>query len=136
MTHQGSREHQGTNGLPLSGQPSGTNAAGEEALLRDVIEVPRDKDAKRLVEAILDEAHPDRDALVATWGLSITTTILVSKLGIIQGNAERLAVLLDERDAAREELVTAAKALADAAWDDWPEVMRVRTALARVNGAS
>lgn len=62
-------------------------------------ELPRDRDAKGLVAAILEQSKylmPDDD-----W------THLLHKLTTIQDNATRLKVVLDEQDAAREGLVTA-----------------------------
>ncbi len=88
-------------GFPHGDCPVGMQCptcAGTEALLRAVIEVPRDKDAKRLVEAILERAK---------YLGSDDWAGLCHKLITIQHDARRLAVLLDERDAAMEALVTA-----------------------------
>jgi hypothetical protein len=76
-------------------EPQATpQATGTEA----PVAVPRDKDAKALVAAIHKQAaDPAGVSIFQLW----------TRLSVIQGLAERLAVLLDERDAAREELVTA-----------------------------
>jgi hypothetical protein len=109
---------------------------GTEALLRDVIAVPRDKDAKRLVEAIRAQACLDDNDV----------GLLATRLGIIQGDAERLAVLLDERDAEREalrdSLTWALEELQKAYgavwekndWEHYRPVMDARAALARAKG--
>jgi hypothetical protein len=91
-------------------------ADGIEALLTDVIKVPRDEDAKRLVEAIKDEAayegHHDWVALAAR----------LNQIGL---KAERLGVLLTDRDAAHAGLVTALKR-AVAAFEYQVEVCHAR----------
>ena len=106
---------------------------GTEALLRDVIAVPRDKDAKRLVEAILEQTR---------YQVSHQYERLAVRLSIIQGLAERLAVLLAQRDTAAVEALEAAK---DAlAWEinerdsdpgGDPAYRQVAALLARVKGA-
>jgi hypothetical protein len=105
----------------------GTNATGTEAPGAG----PPDKDAKALVAAIHKQAaDPAGVSIFQLW----------TRLSVIQGNAERLAVLLDERDAAREELVTAAERLLRDVqeYEAWQRpcyaVTELTAALARVKG--
>lgn len=67
--------------------------SGEEGLLSDVIKVPRDKDAKRLVDAII-KAASNRDPIDTS--LSPSAQVI---LATIEGDATRLRALLEERDA-------------------------------------
>lgn len=97
---------------------------------RNAVAVPRDKDAKALVEAIHEQTCVTFYETMPTLGI---------RLSVIQGDAERLAVLLAERDAEREELVTALEFML--AWTkplpgpDSPAEKDARAALARVKGA-
>jgi hypothetical protein len=65
---------------------------------RAELQVPRDRDAKRLVEAILEETFVPQPP---------NGPQLAIQLCMIRDNATRLAVLLDERDAEHKELVVA-----------------------------
>jgi hypothetical protein len=64
------------------------------------LQVPPDTDAMALVAAISEQAALEPLATVDILDLA-------ARLGVIAGDTERLKVLLDERDAEREELVTA-----------------------------
>jgi len=69
--------------------------SGTEALLRDVIDLPSDQQALGLVEAIQDESSIQDGE---------TAYQLAVRIGVIQGLAERLAVVLAKREKAVEQL--------------------------------
>jgi hypothetical protein len=68
----------------------------------NVIKVPPDQQALGLVEVILEQADPRTVNLNQSPLLAAADVAL--RIGVIQGTAERLAVLLAERDAAVEGL--------------------------------
>lgn len=97
--------------------------------------LPPDQDALGLVEAIIGQTQ-----FTVTGDITITWGNLATRLGIIENNAARLKVLLEQRDAEREELVAVMKKADDVlAQAGWSEVSRpragLRVALARVKGA-
>lgn len=78
------------------------------------LQVPPDKDAMALVEAIIGQANiaaagEELLQIVTKGGAEAGSYALSTRLGTIHGTAERLKVLLAERDAA----VKAAVALAE-----------------------
>jgi hypothetical protein len=110
------------------------------------LQVPPDKDALALVEAIRKQAKYDATSLDCHWAH------LATKLGVIESDAERLKVLLAERDAEREagrEALEALLAVIDesvgvegwhlngaiAEWGEFEWIEDLR-ALARVKGDS
>jgi hypothetical protein len=113
------------------------------------VAVPPDKDARRVVEAILAETR------LTEWEQRErgAAHFLRIRLGIIQGDADRLKVLLERRDAEREALVTALIAR-PGGYQEWDEAklredvkngsdrylaqweLDVRAALDRVKGGS
>ncbi len=68
--------------------PRAINTTGTDRLLADVVAVPPDQQAPGLAEAILQEARAPN---------SETRYHFAMRLGVIQGNAERLIALLERQ---------------------------------------
>ena len=130
--HEGEPGADGTSGRPVSGQPPGTAIGAEEMLSgmarleQDVVTLPADQQALGLVEAILSETrvgpYQDRELGEAHF--------LKIRLSIIQGNGERLKVLLEKGNEAR--LLKMLKEIELGTTDHWAE----KKAAAAIEAAS